>query len=95
MKIDAGINGTLDSIAARASDLEEQGYDGLVTAELGNDPFFPMLLLSGSTYSAHDTELPTVPYVRHFVCGGGRVVVGCVRNIAQGILGVGKQIYLP
>ena len=49
MKIDAGINGTLDSIPKRARELEQQGYDGLVTAELGNDPFFPMLLAAEHT----------------------------------------------
>ena len=49
MKIDAGINGQLDQIPARARELEAQGFDGLISAELGNDPFFPLLLAAEHT----------------------------------------------
>ena len=40
MKIDAGLMGSLTDVPALAKQLEHQGFDGLVTAELANDPFF-------------------------------------------------------
>ena len=49
MKIDAGINGNLADIPTRAKELEAQGYDGLISAELANDPFFPLLLAAEHT----------------------------------------------
>src|SRR5919106_6579750 len=48
MKIDGGIGG-LDSAQAHAAALEQQGYDGVLTAETGHDPFFPLLLAAQGT----------------------------------------------
>jgi len=49
MKIDAGLMGSLDDVPQRARELEAQGYDGLVTAELASDPFLPLLLAAEHT----------------------------------------------
>jgi probable F420-dependent oxidoreductase len=44
MKIDAGLMGSLDDVPARIREFEAQGFDGVVTAEMSSDPFFPLLL---------------------------------------------------
>ena len=46
MKIDAGLMNTADlsKVPGDVRRLEEQGYDGLITAEMSGDPFFPLLL---------------------------------------------------
>lgn len=49
MKVDAGIMGPLDGIGDRAEAMEAFGYDGLLTAELSHDPFFPILLAADRT----------------------------------------------
>ncbi len=49
MKVDSGVGGDLRGVGAAAKVLEEQGYDGLWTAETAHDPFFPLLLASQET----------------------------------------------
>jgi probable F420-dependent oxidoreductase len=50
MKIDAGlIAANLAEVPARARELEAQGYDGCVSAEIASDPFFPLLLAAEHT----------------------------------------------
>ena len=54
MKVDGGIGGGsggayLSGAGAAAKVLEEQGYDGLWTAETSHDPFFPLLLAAQTT----------------------------------------------
>ncbi len=49
MKIDAGLMGGLDEVPKRAKELEAQGFDGLITAEMSTDPFFPLLLAAEHT----------------------------------------------
>jgi len=51
MKIDAGLMGTADlaGVPAAARALEAAGFDGMVTAEMANDPFFPLLLAAEHT----------------------------------------------
>ena len=49
MKVDGGIGGDLRGAGKAAAVQEEQGYDGLWTAETAHDPFFPLLLASQST----------------------------------------------
>ncbi len=44
MKVDAGLMGELGQVPARIRALEEAGYDGAISAEIANDPFFPLLL---------------------------------------------------
>ena len=49
MKVDGGLGGDLTGAARSAAVQEEQGYDGLWSAETAHDPFFPLLLASQST----------------------------------------------
>ena len=51
MKIDSGLMGIADlaNVPAAARKLEEQGYDGMVTAEIANDPFLPLALAAEHT----------------------------------------------
>jgi len=44
VKIDAGLMGSLESVPGRIRELEAQGYDGAVTAEMSSDPFLPLVL---------------------------------------------------
>lgn len=49
MRVDGGLIHDLEAVPRRARDLEELGYDGLVTAETSHDPFFPLLLAAEHT----------------------------------------------
>ena len=49
LKIDGGIQDDLVEAAKRSSILEEAGYDGVFTAELKHDPFFPALVAAQNT----------------------------------------------
>jgi len=44
MKVDSGIGHDLERIPAQVRDIETMGYDGIRTAEMNHDPFFPLLL---------------------------------------------------
>ncbi len=44
MKVDAGIGHKLDKIPDTVKHMEAAGYDGIRTAEMNHDPFFPLLL---------------------------------------------------
>jgi probable F420-dependent oxidoreductase len=44
MKVDAGIGNQLDKIPETVRKMEAAGYDGVRTAEMNHDPFFPLLL---------------------------------------------------
>jgi probable F420-dependent oxidoreductase len=50
VKVDSGVMAaTLDEIGSRAKELEDIGYDGLLTAETSHDPFFPALIAAEHT----------------------------------------------
>ncbi len=49
MRIDAALMGALEEVPQNAQALEAQGFDGAITAELGSDPFFPLLLAAQHT----------------------------------------------
>jgi probable F420-dependent oxidoreductase len=44
MKIDAGLMGGLEDVPRAIKELEAQGFDGAITAEMSGDPFLPLLL---------------------------------------------------
>ncbi len=44
MKVDAGIGHQLNKIPETVKAMEAAGYDGVRTAEMNHDPFFPLLL---------------------------------------------------
>jgi probable F420-dependent oxidoreductase len=50
MKVDSGVMGaSLDDIGVRARELEEIGYDGLLTAETAHDAFLPLAIAAEHT----------------------------------------------
>jgi probable F420-dependent oxidoreductase len=49
VKIDATLICPLAEASQRAVQLEQEGYDGVITAELANDPFFPLVLAAEHT----------------------------------------------
>jgi probable F420-dependent oxidoreductase len=92
MKIDAGLMGSLQEVPKRAAELESQGFDGLITAELGNDPFFPLLLAAEHTERIEIMTSIAVAFARN------PMNVATLANDLQGyskgrfILGLGSQI---
>lgn len=44
MKVDAGIGTDLHKVPGQVAAIEQAGYDGVRTAEMNHDPFFPLLL---------------------------------------------------
>ncbi|MGE0622988.1 MAG: TIGR03617 family F420-dependent LLM class oxidoreductase [Pseudomonadales bacterium] len=44
MKVDAGIGTDLHKVPGQVAAIEKAGYDGVRTAEMNHDPFFPLLL---------------------------------------------------
>lgn len=44
MKVDAGIGADLSRVPDQVRTIEKTGYDGVRTAEMNHDPFFPLLL---------------------------------------------------
>jgi len=50
MKVDSGVfGGELASVPEAARRLEAQGFDGLLSAEVASDPFFPLVLAAEHT----------------------------------------------
>ncbi|MEE2677084.1 MAG: TIGR03617 family F420-dependent LLM class oxidoreductase [Myxococcota bacterium] len=92
MKIDAGLVGELANAATKAQALEAQGFDGLVTAELSTDPFFPLLLAAGSTERVDLMTSIAVAFSRN------PMILANIGNDLQAhsggrfILGIGSQI---
>lgn len=92
MKIDAGLMGSLEDVPKRAAELEVQGFDGLITAELGSDPFFPLLLAAEHTERIELMTSIAVAFARN------PMIVANLANDLQGyskgrfILGLGSQI---
>jgi alkanesulfonate monooxygenase SsuD/methylene tetrahydromethanopterin reductase-like flavin-dependent oxidoreductase (luciferase family) len=58
MKVDTGINLDLHAIPDAVKTIEAQGYDGVRTAEMNHDPFFPLLLAA-----EHSEKLEISPSV--------------------------------
>ncbi len=92
MKIDAGLMGSLEEVPRKAKELEEQGFDGAVTAETGNDPFFPLLLAAEHTERIELMTSIAVAFSRN------PMIVANLSNDLQAyskgrfILGLGSQI---
>jgi probable F420-dependent oxidoreductase len=49
MKVDGALFGELAGVPDRAREVEAAGFDGLFSAEISNDPFFPLLLAAEHT----------------------------------------------
>jgi probable F420-dependent oxidoreductase len=94
MKIDAGLMGPTDltKVPAEAKRLEAEGYDGLITAEMSTDPFFPLLIAAEHTERIDLMTSIAVAFARN------PMIVANVSNDLQAlskgrfILGLGSQI---
>ena len=64
MKVDAGIGTKLRDIPEQAKQLEKNGYDGLRTAEMNHDPFFPLLLAAEHTQTVEIATSIAVAFAR-------------------------------
>lgn len=49
MKVDCGIGGDLSGVGEQARRAEDEGFDGVFTAETSHDPFFPLVLAAEHT----------------------------------------------
>ena len=64
MKVDAGLGNELEKIPQAAKDLEAFGYDGVRTAEMNHDPFFPLVLAAEHTQSVELITSIAVAFAR-------------------------------
>ncbi|MBW2235387.1 MAG: LLM class F420-dependent oxidoreductase [Deltaproteobacteria bacterium] len=84
--------GSLEGVAERARELEAQGFDGLVTAEMSSDPFFPLLLAAEHTERIELMTSIAVAFARN------PMILANIGNDLQAyskgrfILGLGSQI---
>ena len=58
MKVDAGIGSKLNEIPEMVKKLENFGYDGVRTAEMNHDPFFPLVLAAEHTCLLYTSPSP-------------------------------------
>jgi probable F420-dependent oxidoreductase len=94
MKIDAGLMGSPDlaRIPEQARALEDQGFDGMVTAEMAHDPFLPLVLAAEHTERIELMTSIAVAFARN------PMIVANIGNDLQAyskgrfILGLGSQI---
>ncbi|MEE2665408.1 MAG: LLM class F420-dependent oxidoreductase [Myxococcota bacterium] len=92
MKIDTGLGSSLGTIVEQAKQLEEQGFDGVVTAEMSGDPFLPLLLAAEHTERIELMTSIAVAFSRN------PMILANLGNDLQAysngrfILGIGSQI---
>lgn len=91
MKVDGGIGG-LDGAAAMAKAQEDEGLDGLWSAETGHDPFVPLLLASQTTERIELGTGIAVAFARSPMTTA--MIANDVQLASKGrhILGLGSQI---
>ncbi len=92
MKIDAGLFGALADVPAKARELEAQGFDGIVTAEMSTDPFFPLLLAAEHTERVELMTSIAVAFARSPM--NLAYLANDLQSYSKGrfILGLGSQI---
>lgn len=94
MKVDSGLLGLSDlsQVGASARELEAQGFDALVTAEIDSDPFLPLVLAAEHTQRIELMTSIAVAFARN------PMTVAQIGNDLQAfskgrfILGLGSQI---
>ncbi len=92
MKVDAGLMASLEDVPKLARELEAQGFDGGITAELANDVFFPLVLAAEHTERIDLITSIAVAFSRN------PMQMANIANDLQGysngrfILGIGSQI---
>lgn len=93
MKIDTGLIGTdLAKVPEAARTLESQGFDGILTAEMANDPFFPLLIAAEHTERIQLMTSIAVAFARNPMVVAG--ISNDLQALSKGrfILGLGSQI---
>jgi probable F420-dependent oxidoreductase len=88
MKVDGGIGGTtITELAERARELEDLGYDGIITAETSHDPFLQLVIAAEHTERVELATGIAVAFARNPMTlanlghdlqtySGGRAIVG-------------------
>ncbi|MFP6656259.1 MAG: LLM class F420-dependent oxidoreductase [Myxococcota bacterium] len=94
MKIDAGLMDTADlsKVPDKVRKLEAEGYDGLITAEMSGDPFFPLLLAA-----EHSERIQLMTSIAVAFSRNPMIVAGLSNDLqafskGRFILGLGSQI---
>ncbi len=94
MKIDAGLMNTADlsKVPEAVRKLEAEGYDGLITAEMSGDPFFPLLLAA-----EHSERIELMTSIAVAFARNPMIVAGLSNDLqayskGRFILGLGSQI---
>ncbi len=94
MKVDAGLMNTSDlsKVPDQVRALEAQGYDGLITAEMSGDPFFPLLLAAEHSERIELMTSIAVAFARNPMILAG--LSNDLQAFSKGrfILGLGSQI---
>ncbi len=94
MKVDTGLPMSTDprKIADAATEAERQGWDGLLTAETGHDPFFPLLIAAEHTERIELATGIAVAFARNPMIMAN--IGNDLQAFSQGrcILGLGSQI---
>ncbi len=94
MKIDAGLSNTADlsKVPEETRRLEAEGYDGVVTAEMSGDPFFPLVLAA-----EHSERIELMTSIAVAFARNPMIVAGLSNDLqafsrGRFILGLGSQI---
>ena len=94
MKIDGGLGlgGNLDQVPKMIKKLEEQGYDGAMTAETSSDPFFPLLLAA-----EHSERIELMTSIAVAFARNPMILAGIGHDLnayskGRFVLGLGSQI---
>ena len=92
MKIDSGLMGELHTAGDVAEAMEAFGYDGLLTAELSHDPFFPIVLAAQRTERVELATGIAVAFSRNPMLLAN--IAWDLQNLSKGrfTLGLGSQI---
>jgi probable F420-dependent oxidoreductase len=92
MKIDTGLNGSIDQAGRRAAELERAGYSGVWTAETAHDPFLPLAAAAERTESIELGTSIAVAFARNPMLLAN--IGWDLQALSQGrfILGLGSQI---
>jgi probable F420-dependent oxidoreductase len=93
VKVDSGMMGVeIAEMAARARELEELGYDGLVTAETSHDPFLPLAIAAEHTERIELTTGIAVAFARSPMTLANTAWDLNLYSHGRFILGLGSQI---
>lgn len=94
MKIDAGLMNTADlsKVPDQVRKLEAEGFDGLITAEMSGDPFFPLLLAA-----EHSERIELMTSIAVAFARNPMIIAGLSNDLqafskGRFILGLGSQI---